>query len=234
MTVEALAVAGGVTLAVAALTRWAPDRWHSAAVGGVFLGSAWALVWSRDDDCVRRAGLTLGGLVMPGKLDLCALSRSFARALGWACALAAVVAVPFFVLWRRWWVAPASSMSILLALRPIANESEVFGQIFVVALPEEAFYRGYLQSRLDDAWGMRVDVLGARVGPGLLASAAIFAIGHLATVPSPARLAVFFPALLFGWLRARTGGIGASVFFHAFCNLYSEALGSAYGVYAIG
>jgi hypothetical protein len=24
------------------------------------------------------------------------------------------------------------------------------------------------------------------------------------------------------------------VFFHAFCNLYSEALGSAYGVYSLG
>jgi membrane protease YdiL (CAAX protease family) len=59
----------------------------------------------------------------------------------------------------------------------------------------------------------------------------IFAAGHLATVQVPARLAVFFPALLFGWLRARTGGVGASVFFHATCNLYSLVLGRGYGLY---
>jgi membrane protease YdiL (CAAX protease family) len=47
----------------------------------------------------------------------------------------------------------------------------------------------------------------------------------------PARLAVFFPALLFGWLRARTGGIGASVCFHAICNVYSQLLGRGYGAY---
>ena len=49
--------------------------------------------------------------------------------------------------------------------------------------------------------------------------------------PLPARLAVFFPALLFGWLRARTGGIGASVCLHAICNVYSQMLGRGYGVY---
>jgi hypothetical protein len=234
LSVEALSVAGAVTLIVAGITRVAPERWHSAAVGGVFLGAAWWLVWSRDDDSVRRAGLSLGGLVIPGRLDVRAITQRLARALGWAFGLAALVAIPFFFLWRRWWVASPSSLSLLLALRPIVSASAIFGQIFVIALPEEAFYRGYLQSRLDEAWGTRLDCLGARVGPALLASAAIFAVGHVATVHALARLAVFFPALLFGWLRARTGGIGASVFFHAFCNLYSEALGSAYGVYAVG
>jgi hypothetical protein len=234
LSVEALSVACGVTVLVAAITRTAPERWHSAAVGGVFLGAAWWLVWSRDDECVRRAGLSLGGLVIPGRLDLRAIAVRLANALGWALGLTALVAIPFFFLWRSWWVVSPAPLALSLALRPIMSVNEVFGQIFVVALPEEAFYRGCLQSRLDDAWGKRFDCLGARVGPALLASAAIFAVGHYATVPSPTRLAVFFPALLFGWLRARTGGIGASVFFHAFCNLYSEALGSAYGVYAIG
>ena len=58
-----------------------------------------------------------------------------------------------------------------------------------------------------------------------------FALGHLATVHSPARLAVFFPSLLFGWLRARTRGIGASCLFHAMCNVFSEVLGKGYGLY---
>ncbi len=234
LSVEALSVAGGTTLVVAGITKVAPERWHSAAVGAVFLGAAWWFVWSRDDDCVRRAGLSLGGLVIPGKLDVPSMARSLGFAVTWALGLAALIAIPFFILWHRWWVASPSSPSLLLALRPISSANEVFGQIFVIALPEEAFYRGYLQSRLDEAWGTRLTCLGARVGPGLVVSAAIFALGHVATVHSPERLAVFFPALLFGWLRARTGGVGSSVLFHAFCNLYSEALGSAYGLYAIG
>ena len=56
----------------------------------------------------------------------------------------------------------------------------------------------------------------------------IFAVGHVLTIPHVSRLAVFFPALLFGWLRARTGGIGAGVLFHAMCNLFSAALARGY------
>ena len=45
----------------------------------------------------------------------------------------------------------------------------------------------------------------------------------------PARLAVFFPSLLFGWMRSRTRGIGAGVAFHAMCNIFSETLMRGYG-----
>ena len=57
----------------------------------------------------------------------------------------------------------------------------------------------------------------------------IFALGHVATVHLATRLAVFFPALLFGWLRARTGGVGASVALHALCNLFAAYLARSYG-----
>ena len=48
--------------------------------------------------------------------------------------------------------------------------------------------------------------------------------GHFATHAHVARLAVFFPSLVFGWLRARGGGVGAAILFHASCNLYSAWL----------
>ena len=35
----------------------------------------------------------------------------------------------------------------------------------------------------------------------------------------PWRLATFFPGLLFGWLRARTGGVAAPAVAHALSNL---------------
>ncbi len=104
------------------------------------------------------------------------------------------------------------------------------GQLLVIALPEEAFFRGYLQSALDGRWGARWRIFGAELGPGWLVSAVIFAVGHLLTIEQRGRLAVFFPALAFGWLRARTRGIGAGMVFHAACNLLSTVLAFGYGL----
>jgi membrane protease YdiL (CAAX protease family) len=226
--VEALWVSADVTLAVGVIAAAAPVSTHTTAVGFVFLAATWLLVWRRDDERVRAAGLALGGLVIPGALDAPAALRALGRAAAWAGVFAVVIAVPFFLGWRAWW---GPTLTFSLSARPMEMTDEILGQVFVIALPEEAFYRGYLQSRLDDVWRPRWTVLGARVGPGLLVGAAIFAVSHLATVQLPTRLAVFFPALLFGWLRARTGGIGASVLFHAFCNVYSQLLGRGFGVY---
>lgn len=92
-------------------------------------------------------------------------------------------------------------------------------QLLVVALPEELFYRGWLQTawaRLAPERG--VTLLGARLGHGFLATQALFAAGHLVS-GQPWRLATFFPGLLFGWLRARTGSVVAPVVVHALSNL---------------
>jgi membrane protease YdiL (CAAX protease family) len=92
-------------------------------------------------------------------------------------------------------------------------------QLGLVALPEEHFFRGYLQGRLDARWGTPWRLLGAQVGWGLPASALAFALLHPILIPGVDRLLVFFPALLFGWLRARQGHLGAAVLVHAGCNL---------------
>jgi membrane protease YdiL (CAAX protease family) len=228
---EALWVSADVTLAVAGIAVALPERWHTTLVGFVFLAVTWALGWRRDDEHVRRCGLALGGLVIPGKLRAAGVAREAAVACAWAFGLMAIIAVPFFFGWRAWWLHFMPRLHFSLSVKPLDAANEVLGQLFVIALPEEAFYRGYLQSRLDDAWTPRWRLLGATLGPGWLVTAAIFALGHVATVPLPARLAVFFPALLFGWLRARTGGIGASLTFHMLCNVYSQALGRGYGMY---
>jgi uncharacterized protein len=225
---EALWASADLTLIVAAIARAFPASWHTTLVGLAFLGAVWALVWRKDDDRVRQSGLALGGLVIPGEIDVRAALRAAGSAVSWALGLTAIIAVPFFFGWRSWW---EPRLSFSLAVRPAEAADELLGQLLVIALPEEAFYRGYLQSRLDQVWSPRWRFLGADVGPGIVLSAMIFAVGHLATVQVPARLAVFFPALLFGWLRARTGGIGASVLFHASCNVYSLLLGRGYGVY---
>ena len=97
-------------------------------------------------------------------------------------------------------------------------------QVLVVALPEEYFFRGYLQTRLESVWPSRRRLLGARVGPALLVASVLFALGHLLVDFNGLRLAVFFPALVFGWMRQYSGSILAPVLFHASSNLVSEVL----------
>ena len=226
--IEAIIASAIVTGVVTLASTFLPDRYVATAVGFVFLGATWALVWRGDDARVERSGLTLGGLVLPGAIDGRRLARSAGTSMAWALAFALITFVPFFFGWRTFWHAHGKFGLHVQAWETI---NEVFGQLVIIALPEEAFYRGYLQSRLDDALPGRVRVFGAQVGPALIVSSVIFALGHFATIREPARLAVFFPSLVFGWLRARTKGIGASVAFHACCNLFSELLGKGYHVY---
>jgi membrane protease YdiL (CAAX protease family) len=98
----------------------------------------------------------------------------------------------------------------------------------LVALPEEWFYRGYLQGRLDQRLGTPWRLGGAPLGWGVVLAAASFALLHPIHIPGAYRLLVFFPGLLFGWLVARTGGIGAAVVFHALCNLFQEVVSGMY------
>jgi len=99
---------------------------------------------------------------------------------------------------------PASGSAQLDLLGRIAGNA-------AVALSEEFFYRGYLTMRLEERWPPKRLILGAPIGGAAVLAAALFAVGHLLE-PAPWRLFVFFPALLFAWIRARTGTvIGAAI-----------------------
>ncbi|HET9595788.1 MAG TPA: MXAN_2755 family glutamic-type intramembrane protease [Anaeromyxobacteraceae bacterium] len=101
-------------------------------------------------------------------------------------------------------------------------------QLLVVALPEELFYRGWMQTTWAASHPERgVRVLGARLGAGFLVTQALFAAGHL-VVFQAWRLGTFFPALLFGWLRERTAGLAAPVFLHALSNLFLATLEASF------
>ncbi len=214
------------TLVVTALSYLVPSRHASTAVGLAFLAATWWLVLRHDEDVIRAHGLSLGGLLEPLPLEPRRMLREGAQSLFWVLLFALLVFPPFWYGYRLFW--HVHMPFVLRAPREPLNE--IVGQFFVIALPEEAFFRGYLQSELDATWAPRFRVLGAQIGPGLLVSSAIFAVGHVLTAPSPARLAVFFPALVFGWMRARTGGIGASFVFHALCNIFSATLARGYGL----
>jgi uncharacterized protein len=91
----------------------------------------------------------------------------------------------------------------------------VLSQLLVVALPEEFFFRGYLQTRLSERLTFPV---------AWLLTGVLFALGHFLVTFDPASLAVFFPGLLFGLLQRRTGSVLAGTLFHASCNVLIDVL----------
>jgi uncharacterized protein len=221
-----LLVVALTTTAVTALSYLLPETYAATGVGLGFLAATYLVVLrGSDTPTVRHFGLSLGGLLEPEALEPKRMLRDFAVAFGWATVLALIFFPPFWLGYVCWW---KPRMPFVPAPLPSLGD-DVLGQLLVIALPEEAFYRGYVQRALDDAWAPRRRVLGALLGPGILVTSALFAVGHLLTEVKPDRLAVFFPALVFGWLRAKTGGIGAGVLFHAACNLFAAWLARSYG-----
>jgi hypothetical protein len=106
----------------------------------------------------------------------------------------------------------------------------VITQLLLVAIPEEFFYRAYLQGALARVWpGGQRKILGVVTNPGAIAAtSALFALGHFVVGFDPQRLAVFFPSLLFGWMKDATGSIAAAAVFHALCNIGVDLMTKAY------
>ena len=226
ITFEVLAAFALATTVAAVLYRVpALDSWFHVIVAALFLYlPAWLL---RHHD-LERYGLH---------------ARPLGRNLLLFAVCVLVVFPPFalgFVAWERLacaigWLhrlAPAACGLVthaglrlppaMLSLDPRHNL--ILAELVVVALPEEFFFRGYVQGRLTEAWAPRWRLLGAPVGGALVVSSALFALTHVAVQGNPATLAVFFPGLVFGWMRARSGSILPGVLFHASCNLYIETL----------
>ena len=163
--------------------------------------------------------------------------RAWGRGLGYALRVCAVMFPIFFVGFYLYGLAlpflPRGLAEVIapygFAPTPRLRLPEGFAvrvavQLLVVALPEEIFYRGWMQSAWDRAepaphW----NVFGARIGPGFFRTQLLFAIGHL-VVLQPWRLMTFFPGVLFGWVRARTGNVAAPIFVHALSNLFIAVL----------
>lgn len=236
LTQRVLAATAVTTTLVTAASYALPEDHAATGVGLVFLAATYVLVLRKDNAFIRAHGLALGGLLEPGAVDPRRLLRDSGRAVLWAFGLALLIFPLFWIGFVIWWQ-PARGFTYVA---PPSYFDAILGQLVVIALPEEAFYRGYVQTSLDRAWSppdqgkptRSIRVLGAHVGWAIPATSAMFAVGHFLTEPNPQRLAVFFPSLLFGWLRNRTGGIGAPLLLHAMANLFSGTLGRGYGLFS--
>jgi membrane protease YdiL (CAAX protease family) len=191
-------------------------------------------VWS----CrLRRADPDVYPMALPPLKD-----PEWREALKLALVVSLVVAVPFFVGYHLWQTVGVPAIQDLFGVRlfpkvphlqwlwPSNPFTLVAYHLFFVAIPEEMFYRGYLQSRLDEVFSPRWRILGAQVGPGLLVTSALFALGHSFVVVQWWHVFIVAPSLAFGWMRARTGGIVAGAFFHAWCNVAVSTLDTLYGI----
>jgi hypothetical protein len=93
-------------------------------------------------------------------------------------------------------------------------------QLLAVALPEEVFFRGYLQTLFTYTWRTKKSwPLFGDEAPAIVATALVFALAHYAAHFDPLRWSVFFPGLLFGIMRARSGSIIPAIVVHTLANL---------------
>jgi len=103
-------------------------------------------------------------------------------------------------------------------------------QLFFVAIPEEFFYRGYFQTRLNELLPRRFLIFGTPVGWGAVLATLFFAFGHSVVHLQWWHFATFFPGMVFAWMRERTGGVVTGAIFHAACNVMVVLMDNCYGV----
>jgi membrane protease YdiL (CAAX protease family) len=187
----------GAWLAVAAVAGaarlWLPD-WADPAAAAAMLLLPLAL-WPRPEGMLRPEARRTA----PGLLE------------GLACGL---VLVPLFLAGARL----AGRFNSGGPEAGVLARAALY-QAAAVAVPEEFFFRAFLQRGLESRGGRCFRLAGARLGWGWPAAAALFALAHLVSSGQPAQLLVFFPGLVFGWLWARRESIAGPVVFHVMCNL---------------
>ena len=86
--------------------------------------------------------------------------------------------------------------------------------LLLVALPEEVFFRGYLYDAFEETGREPV-----------VPVALLFALGHFVIAPSPFRLLTFFPGLLLGWGRKKSGNVYVPTAVHFLYNLFPSVIG---------
>ncbi|MCI0745537.1 MAG: CPBP family intramembrane metalloprotease [Verrucomicrobia subdivision 3 bacterium] len=98
---------------------------------------------------------------------------------------------------------------------------------------EEMFYRGYVQSRINEAFGRPFRIKGLQFGVGLLLSTLLFGFLHALnsvdyfhgrwTFAWGFGIAALGTGAIFGWLRERTGSIIAGAVAHSILDVLARA-----------
>ncbi len=98
-------------------------------------------------------------------------------------------------------------ITIILLLKNTALVDLFVVMVIVAALPEEWFFRAYLQKRLGNNMAAVVFV------------SLMFSLMHFITQSSVIAWLVFIPSVFFGWVYKKTGDLILVIIMHAFSNL---------------
>ena len=142
--------------------------------------------------------------------------------LGWTCV--AVFPPMFSCCWLL------KSYGLELPLRPVLPQNQVwvywlFYQFMYVAVAEEVFFRGYVQSnilRLTNPVMSKLPKL--QQWTCIVISAAVFAVAHIIIQGKIISVLTFLPGLILGWLLIRTKSLLAPILFHGLANTFYYAL----------
>jgi membrane protease YdiL (CAAX protease family) len=160
-----------------------------------------------------------------------ALAADVARALA-----VALVVFPIFALLHHLWLIGMAELGhpvVRGAVRyqfrlPPELGALLLQNVFLIALPEELFYRGFLETRLGRLWPVRRFVLGIPLGRAVFVASALFALDHFLGEYNLARLGPFFPAFVFSALTRQSGSILGAMPFHGLSNAFSAFLFAGY------
>ncbi|MCB9764679.1 MAG: CPBP family intramembrane metalloprotease [Alphaproteobacteria bacterium] len=168
------------------------------------------------------------------ELSVPAEARDWGRSLAQAAGLMAIILVPWLIGYHLYqtqlfgfepqWARVRSTVLTFGFLELVLS------QVFYTAIPEEFFYRGYFQTRLNEVFPRKFMLFGIPFGHALWITSIFFAFGHSLVVVRWWHFAIFFPGLLFGLMREKTGSVLPGAFFHAMCNILVVSLDVIYGI----
>ena len=142
--------------------------------------------------------------------------------------ITSLIVFPVFMVAAHFWVKIVYSAGNVRFPQVPDLVNIVAYQLLMVALPEEFYFRGYMQSVMNQFFVRRWKIFGVKLGWAWILTAFIFAIAHSVIVLRWWHFAIFFPALLFGYLRERTGSVTAPILFHALSNIVMTLISSMY------
>lgn len=144
----------------------------------------------------------------------------------WVVALALHRRLPPQVLSLGAWLVFFPAPAVLVAAPSLGAVLVKTLYVYLLVGPaEELLFRGYIQSRLNAAWGRPFRFYGQAWGAGLLVAAALFGLWHVALMPTAAGIwgQVLWTAcvgLALGYVREKSGSILPSALLHSLMNYF--------------
>jgi membrane protease YdiL (CAAX protease family) len=196
---------------------------------GVFLG---AIIWLKADYRTFPGGAVIAmGEVIGIVLMLWVLSRQ-QQAKSLASAKSNVITTILLFLFPI-------ALALLIGKLSLIVVSTVVWQFFFSGFGEEFVWRGYVQSRLNQAFGRPMRVFGVQFGMGLIIASLLFGFLHAFNTYDPEigfaslswgwALFTTFGGLFFGILREKTDSLLAPGVAHGLPDAVGEALGKIFG-----